>query len=138
MMQVSLSSTTTVPITMLLNTTSNLVLFIYIQATFLIYLKIFLLFSFAFYLNNVPGFIDTLDACCGAGPTYPYGFQSQDFLCSNETEALYVCPNPVNFINWDGIHYTDSFNFQMFNHTFLTGSFMYPIDGLCRTRASQK
>ena len=81
-------------------------------------------------MNLIVGFTHALDACCGGGPTYPYGFHYPNFVCSNETEGLYVCPNPVNYINWDGIHFTDSFNFQMFNHTFLTGSFMYPIDGL--------
>ena len=124
MMQVSLSSTTTVPITMLLNTTSNLVLFIYIQATFLIYLKIFLLFSFAFYLNNVPGFIDTLDACCGAGPTFPYNFNP--LLYCNAGSI--VCPFPKTYLNWDGFHFTHAFNLQVFQLTIIKGLYLNPFN----------
>jgi hypothetical protein len=74
------------------------------------------------------GFTEPFDACCGAGSQYPYGFSDPTFICSNDTESLYVCPNPTNYINWDGLHFTDSFNFQILNQTFLAGSFMYPID----------
>ena len=76
---------------------------------------------------HAAGFTNPFDACCGAGDRYPYGFNQTTFKCSNETEFLYVCPNPVNYIHWDGIHYTDSFNFQVLNQTFLTGTFLYSI-----------
>jgi hypothetical protein len=76
------------------------------------------------------GFSEPFDACCGAGSRYPYGFNYSVFICSNDTQSLYVCPDPNDYINWDGLHFTDTFNFQLFNHTFLTGAFMYPILGL--------
>ena len=76
---------------------------------------------------RIAGFTNPFDACCGAGNRYPYGFNDTIFECSNVTESLYVCPNPINYISWDGTHYTDSFNFQVFNQTFLTGTFMYSI-----------
>ena len=71
------------------------------------------------------GYTHPLDACCGAGPTYPFGFNDTEYFCTNETASLYVCPNPDNFISWDGTHFTEHFNFQVLNQTLLHGSFIY-------------
>ena len=80
------------------------------------------------------GYSHLLDACCGAGPRYPFGFNSTAYFCTNETEALYVCPNPVNFISWDGSHFTEGFNFQVFNLTFVHGLFMHTAGAASRAR----
>ncbi|KAH7846030.1 hypothetical protein Vadar_008914 [Vaccinium darrowii] len=44
----------------------------------------------------------TQKACCGIGGDYNFNFAN---LCSSEVP---VCPNPNQFISWDGIHMTEA------------------------------
>lgn len=68
------------------------------------------------------GFSTALDACCGAGPSFPYNYDAA--LPCNIT-ALYVCSDPNEFLSWDGVHHTDKFNLAIADQ-FISGSFLDP------------
>lgn len=73
------------------------------------------------------GFSNTLDACCGAGPLFPYRYNVLLFCNSLSSTALStLCTDPNVFLNWDGIHFTHRFNAQIFNLTINTGSYVNP------------
>lgn len=57
----------------------------------------------------LPGFDgeSTQKACCGIGGDYNFNIT---MVCSAETP---VCPNPNQFISWDGIHLTEAANERM-------------------------
>ncbi|KAI5062279.1 hypothetical protein GOP47_0022818 [Adiantum capillus-veneris] len=83
------------------------------------------------------GFSNTLDACCGAGPSVPYRYNIILFCNSLSSTALStLCPNPNVFINWDGIHFTHRFNSQIFNLTIGTGSYLSPSNAFATCNAS--
>lgn len=68
------------------------------------------------------GFVESLEACCGAGDDYPYNY-NPDNECNNN--SISICSDPSTYIIWDGVHPTDAFHAQIFNQTFITGSFLY-------------
>ncbi|KAH7428311.1 hypothetical protein KP509_10G086300 [Ceratopteris richardii] len=73
------------------------------------------------------GFSNTLQACCGAGPLFPYRYNPLLFCNAVSTTTLdTLCANPNTFINWDGIHFTHKFNFVIFNLTVNAGSYLNP------------
>ena len=78
-------------------------------------------------LKLLTGFTNTLDSCCGVGNTSPYNYNALLF-CNNRTSI--VCSNPYNYLNWDGIHFTDAFNFEIFRQSIGTGTYLNPSYGL--------
>ncbi|KAH7428320.1 hypothetical protein KP509_10G087000 [Ceratopteris richardii] len=73
------------------------------------------------------GFSNTLQACCGAGPLFPYRYNPLLFCNALSTTTLdTLCANPNTFINWDGIHFTHKFNSVIFNLTVNAGSYLNP------------
>ncbi|KAH7285693.1 hypothetical protein KP509_33G041300 [Ceratopteris richardii] len=80
-------------------------------------------------ISNSPafGFRDTLDACCGAGPSFLYRYSPQLFCSASSTvAAMTLCPNPIVFLNWDGIHFTHSFNSVISTLTIGSGQYLNP------------
>ncbi|KAI5074261.1 hypothetical protein GOP47_0010222 [Adiantum capillus-veneris] len=71
--------------------------------------------------NEEFGFVKSLEACCGAGDDYPYNYNADD-ECNENSASL--CSDPTAYISWDGVHFTDAFHVQIFNQTFITGSFL--------------
>ncbi|XP_050368995.1 GDSL esterase/lipase At1g28600-like [Argentina anserina] len=70
------------------------------------------------------GFIGgTVEACCGCGG--PYNYNSSAECGSIEASA---CENPAEFINWDGIHFTEA-AYMWIAKDLLTGKFSIPSIG---------
>ncbi|KAI5074262.1 hypothetical protein GOP47_0010223 [Adiantum capillus-veneris] len=93
---------------------------LYPDVSFL-YMDLFGAYDYIFKHKEMFGFSEDLKACCGAGDEYPYNYNSDD-VCN--VESVSVCSSPSEYILWDGVHFTDSFNLQIFNQTFITGSFI--------------
>ena len=77
--------------------------------------------------KHVAGFTNALDACCGAGNAFPYNFNILQ-VCNNRTS--FVCSNPNTYLNWDGFHFTDAFNSEVFRQTIVTGKYLNPANAL--------
>ncbi|MCO5557104.1 hypothetical protein L7F22_010660 [Adiantum nelumboides] len=73
------------------------------------------------------GFSNTLDACCGAGPTAPNRFNRLVFCsAASTTAASTLCPDPNVFFSWDGIHPTNRLISVISQRTFGSGAFLNP------------
>ncbi|MCO5597063.1 hypothetical protein L7F22_051137 [Adiantum nelumboides] len=73
------------------------------------------------------GFSNTLDACCGAGPSAPNRFNRIVFCSVASTIATStLCPDPNVFFSWDGIHPTNRLNSLISQRTFGSGAFLKP------------
>ena len=122
-MQASFSSITMVPTSIFSNTISNLVIYLTINKLcvfrVLFHISCFLQFIFKF-----TGLIDTLKACCGAGPKFPYNYNSELFCDVGSS----VCSNPNTYLNWDGFHFTHAFNLQVFRISILKGLYLNPFN----------
>ncbi|MCO5602480.1 hypothetical protein L7F22_056612 [Adiantum nelumboides] len=73
------------------------------------------------------GLTNTVDACSGAGALFPYRFKFILFCSRFSTIALTtLCTNPNTYISWDGLHFTDKFNADIFDLTIASGSYLNP------------
>ncbi|KAH7434800.1 hypothetical protein KP509_06G035000 [Ceratopteris richardii] len=88
--------------------------------------------------NNLSfGISNTLDACCGAGPKFPYRFNELLFCNSLSSSLLStLCPDPNIFINWDGIHFTHNFNSLVFDLAIKKGSYLDPSNAFANCNPS--
>lgn len=66
------------------------------------------------------GFKERFKACCGTGE--PYHFQVGT-TCG--MRAAKACPNPSQYINWDGVHLTEGM-YKVVADMFLNGNFTQP------------
>lgn len=67
------------------------------------------------------GFKEPFMACCGSGGP-PYNFDV--FITCGSAEAN-ACPNPSQYINWDGVHLTEAM-YKVLSRMFLSGTFSHP------------
>ncbi|KAB5532110.1 hypothetical protein DKX38_018780 [Salix brachista] len=67
------------------------------------------------------GFKEPFMACCGSGGP-PYNFDVLSTCGSAEANA---CPNPSQYINWDGVHLTEAM-YKVLSRMFLSGKFSHP------------
>lgn len=83
------------------------------------------------------GFLYGSRACCGNGGD-PYNFNPQVF-CGNSKVingskvTATACPDPHNYVSWDGIHATEAAN-KLITLAILNGSYfhpLFPISKLC-------
>lgn len=76
------------------------------------------------------GFKEIINACCGIGPSAPYGFAITR-LCGPKS---YNCIDSSSHVVWDGIHNTDHMNQYLINSLTL-GGYLNPSNGLeCASR----
>ncbi|KAK4783825.1 hypothetical protein SAY86_018193 [Trapa natans] len=72
------------------------------------------------------GFTQPFRACCGHGGKYNYnknhGCGSKAFKDGKEVLIGKSCEDPLAHVNWDGIHFTEAANKQIFDHI-VGGSF---------------
>jgi hypothetical protein len=47
-------------------------------------------------------------------------------VCNNRTST--VCSDPNRYLNWDGFHFTDAFNHEVFQQTVVAGTYLDPSD----------
>lgn len=67
------------------------------------------------------GFRELFKTCCGSGGG-PYNFEVFD-TCGSSSAT--VCPNPSQYINWDGVHLTEA-TYKVLSNLFLHGRFCHP------------
>ncbi|KAL6997046.1 hypothetical protein U1Q18_007170 [Sarracenia purpurea var. burkii] len=67
------------------------------------------------------GFKQPFRTCCGSGGG-PYNYQVFD-ACGSPSSTS--CPNPAQYINWDGVHLTEAM-YKVISESFLNGSFSHP------------
>ncbi|XP_050223351.1 GDSL esterase/lipase At3g48460-like [Mercurialis annua] len=67
------------------------------------------------------GFKEPFKACCGSGDP-PYNFAV--FATCGTTSAT-ACPNPAQYINWDGVHLTEAM-YKVLTGMFLNGTYSKP------------
>ncbi|KAJ4851172.1 hypothetical protein Tsubulata_048430 [Turnera subulata] len=67
------------------------------------------------------GFKEPFKACCGSG-TPPYNF---DVFTVCGMPSASACPNPSQYINWDGVHLTEAMYKALF-HMFVNDTFSQP------------
>ncbi|CAK9172590.1 unnamed protein product [Ilex paraguariensis] len=67
------------------------------------------------------GFNEVFKACCGSGGG-PYNF---DLFNACGSSASSSCPNPSQFINWDGVHLTEAM-YKVVSDSFLSGTSSHP------------
>eukprot|EP00246_Nothoceros_aenigmaticus_P004140 TRINITY_DN1553_c0_g1_i3.p1 TRINITY_DN1553_c0_g1~~TRINITY_DN1553_c0_g1_i3.p1 ORF type:complete len:171 (-),score=5.49 TRINITY_DN1553_c0_g1_i3:218-730(-) len=74
------------------------------------------------------GLTNTLQACCGTDG--PYNFDLS-LPCGRSkvvdgVECFYnLCTNPAEYVNWDGIHFTEAFH-SIVGQAFLAGQYLEP------------
>ncbi|XP_062116057.1 GDSL esterase/lipase At3g48460-like [Humulus lupulus] len=66
------------------------------------------------------GIKETFKACCGAGE--PYNF---DVFSVCGMPSISACPNPSQYVNWDGVHLTEAM-YKVVSDMFLKGSLTHP------------
>ena len=72
------------------------------------------------------GFTEKHKACCGYGGEYNYNGTvqcAQTGVINGRNMTVGACPNPSNYINWDGIHLTQHF-YELVAKAFLEGNFV--------------
>ncbi|OWM89693.1 GDSL esterase/lipase At3g26430-like [Punica granatum] len=66
------------------------------------------------------GFTEPLRACCGHGGKYNYnknhGCGSKITKGGHEVLIGKSCKDPQHYVNWDGVHFTEAANKQIFDH----------------------
>ena len=67
------------------------------------------------------GLKEAFKACCGSGGD-PYNFDGSATCGSSSATA---CPNPSQYINWDGVHLTDAMD-KVIADSFIHGGFCQP------------
>lgn len=67
------------------------------------------------------GIKETFKACCGSGDP-PYNFS---VFATCGTPSTKACPNPSQYINWDGVHLTEGM-YKVLSDMFVNGSFSQP------------
>ncbi|KAK0587914.1 hypothetical protein LWI29_031200 [Acer saccharum] len=67
------------------------------------------------------GFKEAFKACCGSDEP-PYNF-SVFATCGSPNTS--VCPNPSQYINWDGVHLTEAM-YKVLSDMFINGTFSQP------------
>ena len=67
------------------------------------------------------GFKEAFKACCGSDEP-PYNF-SVFAMCGSPSTS--VCPNPSQYINWDGVHLTEAM-YKVLSDMFINGTFSQP------------
>ncbi|KAF9587687.1 hypothetical protein IFM89_004519 [Coptis chinensis] len=68
------------------------------------------------------GFTEPFKACCGSGGA-PYNFDI--FATCASQAASKACPNPAQYINWDGVHLTEAM-YKVVADLFLHGGYTHP------------
>ncbi|KAJ0104836.1 hypothetical protein Patl1_18222 [Pistacia atlantica] len=67
------------------------------------------------------GFKEPFKACCGSGePPYNFGVSA---ACG--TPSATACPNPSQYVNWDGVHLTEAM-YKVMSDMFLNGTYSHP------------
>lgn len=81
------------------------------------------------HINHVAGFDQPLMACCGVGgPPLNYNSRvscGQTKVINGTTFTAKGCTDSTEYINWDGIHYTEAAN-QYAAMQILTGKYSDP------------
>ncbi|KAK9278136.1 hypothetical protein L1049_027695 [Liquidambar formosana] len=67
------------------------------------------------------GFKKSLRACCGSGEE-PYNY---DLFAACGSPSTSSCPNPWQYINWDGVHLTEAM-YKVLAEMFIKGTFCHP------------
>ncbi|KAJ9678007.1 hypothetical protein PVL29_022786 [Vitis rotundifolia] len=67
------------------------------------------------------GFKEPFKTCCGSGGD-PYNF---DVFATCGSSSASACPNPSQYINWDGVHLTEAM-YKVVANSFLHGGFCHP------------
>lgn len=67
------------------------------------------------------GFKEPFKACCGSGEP-PYNF---NVFATCGSPSAKACPNPYQYINWDGVHLTEAM-YKVMSDMFLSGTFSRP------------
>ncbi|KAJ0049405.1 hypothetical protein Pint_15621 [Pistacia integerrima] len=67
------------------------------------------------------GFKEPFKACCGSGEP-PYNF---DVSAACGTPSATACPNPSQYVNWDGVHLTEAM-YKVMSDMFLNGTYSHP------------
>ena len=79
--------------------------------------------------NKIAGFNESLRACCGHGGKYNYnrhlGCGAKKTVGGREIYVGKPCKDPSEWINWDGVHYTQAANKWVFDQI-VDGSFSDP------------
>lgn len=93
-------------------------------------------------INNA-GFKQPLRTCCGHGGKYNYnihmGCGAKITVGGKEVLVGKSCEDPSVHVNWDGVHYTEAANKQIFDHI-VGGSFSdppVPLNKACHRLPSQ-
>ncbi|KAH7549769.1 hypothetical protein ACOSP7_025295 [Xanthoceras sorbifolium] len=71
--------------------------------------------------QNKYGFKEAFKACCGSSEP-PYNFS---VFATCGTPSTSVCPNPSQYINWDGVHLTEAM-YKLLSNMFINGTFTQP------------
>ncbi|KAH1063229.1 hypothetical protein J1N35_028216 [Gossypium stocksii] len=81
-----------------------------------------------FFSRIVPGFKETLKACCGTGGFYNYNLSG----ACGYPPATQCCNDPSSYMSWDGIHFTEAVNRLIANVVFeeLMNS-IHSLNNLC-------
>ncbi|KAJ7537285.1 hypothetical protein O6H91_12G106600 [Diphasiastrum complanatum] len=82
------------------------------------------------------GFTEPIKACCGAGERYNFDMKSfcgWSKLIDGKVVSANSCSNPKQHVNWDGIHFTDEFNYQTMKQILTEAYFHpnFPISQIC-------
>ncbi|XP_051125549.1 GDSL esterase/lipase At1g31550-like [Andrographis paniculata] len=76
----------------------------------------------------------TLSSCCGGGGTYNYNPAKQ---CGGTPQAA-CCRDPAEYINWDGVHFTEAAN-RLIAQGLLQGSYTDPpFSTICLINSTSK
>ncbi|XP_050223352.1 GDSL esterase/lipase At3g48460-like [Mercurialis annua] len=67
------------------------------------------------------GFREPFKVCCGSGNP-PYNF---NYFATCGLPNVQACPNPAQYINWDGVHLTEAM-YNVLAHMFVNGGFAQP------------
>ncbi|KAJ7294204.1 hypothetical protein O6H91_Y273900 [Diphasiastrum complanatum] len=86
------------------------------------------------------GFLYTTKACCGMGGRYNYDYNQQcgrsKTQIGNFDSIAPACSNPSQYLNWDGVHYTEAAN-RYIARKILTEQFFepaFPLNQLCQLK----
>ncbi|XP_024531379.1 GDSL esterase/lipase At3g26430 [Selaginella moellendorffii] len=82
------------------------------------------------------GFQYATRACCGTGGDYNYNFGVQcgeSKIVNGKSVVSTTCKDPSQYLNWDGVHYTEAAN-RIITRQILSGNYFdpkLPLDTLC-------